>query len=150
MTTDETLQGSKTLVIRRGIVESVDIYEIKDSELDHLEKGTSAELQLNFAIFLLSLSFSAITSLFTATFVNDSVRTTFIVVAVVGVLLGAYLMIAWFRAKSAVKELCKSIRLRISLAEARAKEAAEAEEGGAVMPASAPAGHASENDNPSG
>ena len=150
MVIDDPLQGSKTLVIRRGIVESVDIYEIKDSELDHLEKGTSAELQLNFAIFLFSLAFSAVTSLFTATFADESVKTTFIVVAVVGVLLGAYLMIAWSRAKSAVKELCRSIRLRISLTEARAKEAAEVEEGGAVMPASAPPAQASEDDTPSG
>jgi hypothetical protein len=150
MPTDDTLQGFKPLVIRRGIVESVDIYEIKDSELDDLETGTSAELQLNFAIFLISTAFSAITTLFTATFSDSTVKTTFIVVAVVGVLLGAYLMIAWWRAKSAVKELCKTIRLRISLTEARAKETAAAEEGGAVPPASAGPGLPAEEDTPSG
>lgn len=37
--------------VRRGKVESVDLYEIKDSELDILEQGTPATLQLNFAIF---------------------------------------------------------------------------------------------------
>ncbi|HJV28600.1 MAG TPA: hypothetical protein VJ673_23170 [Aromatoleum sp.] len=101
------------LRIRRGRVESVDLYEIKDTELDALEKGTPADLQLNFAIFLLSLAFSAIASLETATFATKSIETTFIIVAVVGILLGVYLMIAWWRARSEVKELCKRIRQRI-------------------------------------
>lgn len=128
MATDPSLQGAKTLIIRRGIVESVDLYEIKDSELDSLEKGTSAELQLNFSIFLISTAFSAVTSLFTATFADASVKTTYIVVAVVGTLLGAYLMIAWWRAKNEVKVLCKTIRLRISQTELRAKATDEEED----------------------
>jgi len=45
-----SLDDSK-LRVRRGRVESVDLYEIKDTELDELEKGTPAELQLNFAVF---------------------------------------------------------------------------------------------------
>ena len=44
--------------VRRGKVESVDLYEIKDSELDVLEQGTPATLQLNFAIFLFSTAFT--------------------------------------------------------------------------------------------
>lgn len=137
MVTDPSLQGTKTLIVRRGIVESVDLYEIKDSELDTLEKGTSAELQLNFSIFLLSISFSAITSLFTATFTDPSVKTTYIVVAVVGILLGIYLMIAWWRAKSEVKLLCQTIRLRISQTELRAKATDEADEDDKDAPAGA-------------
>ncbi len=107
------LDDGTSLRVRRGRVESVDLYEIKDTELDALEKGTPADLQLNFAIFLLSLAFSAVASLVTATFTNKSIETTFIIVSVVGVLLGAYLMVAWWRARSEVKELCKRIRQRI-------------------------------------
>ena len=110
---NKQLDDSTPLRVRRGRVESVDLYEIKDTELDALEKGTPADLQLNFAIFLLSLAFSAIASLETATFANKSIETMFIIVAVVGILLGAYLMIAWWRARSEVKELCKKIRQRI-------------------------------------
>ena len=150
MATDESLQGSKTLIIRRGLVESVDLYEIKDSELDTLEKGGSAGLQLNFAIFLLSMAFSAITSLFTATFSNGSIKTTFIVVAVVGILLGAYLMIAWSRSRSTVKQLCKTIRLRISLAETRANAPSEAEEAGAAMPETSAAAPVAPDETPQG
>ena len=107
------LDDSNALVVRRGRVESVDLYEIKDTELDALEKGTPAELQLNFAIFLLSLAFGAITSLATTTFPSKALETAFITVSVVGILLGTYLMIAWWRTRSEVRELCKRIRQRI-------------------------------------
>lgn len=107
------LEDSKPLRVRRGRVESVDLYEIKDNELDALEKGTPAELQLNFAVFLLSLAFAAVSSLLTATFPNKITETLYIVTSVVGVLLGAYLLIAWWKTKSSVKLLCRRIRERI-------------------------------------
>jgi|SRR3954465_1429874 len=104
---------SKPLRIRRGRVESVDLYEIKDSELEIFQRGSPADLQLNFAIFLLSLAFSAIASLATATFKSDNVHTTFIVVAVVGVLLGIYLLVSWFRNRTSLYTLCNLVRERI-------------------------------------
>ncbi len=114
MSSNQPLEGSKPLIIRRGLVGSFDLYEIKDSELEALEKGTSADLQLNFSIFLFSIAFSAIASLFTADFKMAAVQTVFVVVVVVGILLGSYLMISWSMARSKVKDLCKIIRLRIT------------------------------------
>lgn len=108
----EDIDDSKPFV-RRGRVESVDLYEIKDSELDLLERGSPAALQLNFAIFLLSIAFSSIVCLLTTTFTNKTIQIVFIVVSVVGILLGAYLMIAWYRTKSEVGDLCDKIRGRI-------------------------------------
>ena len=107
------IDDSKPLRVRRGRVESVDLYEIKDNELDALEKGTPAELQLNFAVFLLSIAFGAISSLFTASFPNKTIETIFIVIGVSGILIGAYLLIAWSRTRSTVKVLCQLIRERI-------------------------------------
>ena len=104
---------SKPLRIRRGRVESVDLYEIKDSELDLLEKGSPADLQLNFAIFLLSSAISAICTLATATFSNTTIQTVFIVVTVVGLLLGVYLLIAWWRNRTSLKSVADRIRQRI-------------------------------------
>jgi len=108
-----SIDGSTPLRVRRGRVESVDLYEIKDNELDQLEQGTPAGLQLNFSIFLLSIAFGAISSLFTATFSNKTIETIYIVISVVGVLAGIYLLIAWRRTKSPVRELCRRIRERI-------------------------------------
>lgn len=110
---NSSLDDSKPLRVRRGRVESVDLYEIKDTELDVLEKGTPAELQLNFSVFLISIAFAAISSLITAEFPNKIVQTIFIVISVVGIIVGAYLLIAWSKTRSAVKNLCKKIRERI-------------------------------------
>lgn len=105
--------ATPALVVRTGRVRSVDLYEVTDSELDLLEKGTPADLQLNFAIFLLSLAFSSILALATATFVRSAVQTTFIVVSVVGVLLGAFLLISWLRNRTSSRQVCRVIRKRL-------------------------------------
>jgi hypothetical protein len=95
-------------------VESVDLYEIKEQELDLFEKGSPADLQLNFAIFLLSLAFSAIVALSTADFTKrPTVQTGYIVVSVVGILGGLYLLIAWYRNRTSSKAVCHTIRLRM-------------------------------------
>jgi hypothetical protein len=104
---------SKPLRVRRGRVASVDIYEIKDSELDILEKGSPADLQLNFAIFLLSLAFSGICTLVTATFSNNKTETIFVVVTIISILLGVYLLISWWRNRTSLKEVADKIRQRI-------------------------------------
>jgi hypothetical protein len=110
--------SEKPLRVRRGRVDSVDLYEIKDTELDVLEKGSPADLQLNFAIFLLSQAFAAACALATATFSDAIVRTTFIVVLVVGVLLGGYLLLSWYRNRTSLKSICERIRSRIPPEEA--------------------------------
>ena len=103
----------KALLIRRGRVDSVDLYEIKDSELDLLEKGSPSELQLNFAIFLLSTAFSSICALVTATFSNPQLENIFTLVAIVGILFGAYLLLSWYRSRTSLQAVCRRIRERI-------------------------------------
>jgi len=101
------------LIVRRGRVDSVDIYEIKDHELELLEKGSPASLQLNFAIFLLSLAFSAILTLTTTTIASLVLQTVYVVVAVVGLLLGGYLLFMWWRTKQSIDAIVAKIRSRI-------------------------------------
>ena len=103
----------KPLRIRRGRVDSVDLYEIKDSELDLLERGSPADLQLNFAIFLLSSAFSSICALATATFASPRIENVFTLVAIVGVIIGTYLLISWYRSHTSHREVCRRIRERI-------------------------------------
>src|SRR3954463_10503963 len=104
---------SKPLRIRRGRVESVDLYEIKDSELEVFQRGSPADLQLNFAIFALSLAFASLLALETATFKSDSVHTGAIVVLIAGTLMGGYLLISWYLNRTSVQTLCKRVRERI-------------------------------------
>lgn len=100
--------------IRRGRVSSVDIFEIKDNELDILEKGSPADLQLNFAIFLFSIAASGGCSLATATFTNKLVEQVFLIVTIVGFILSAYLFVAWLRNRTSLKTLCARIRGRLA------------------------------------
>ena len=99
--------------VRRGRVDSVDLFEVKENELDILENGSSSELQLNFAIFLISLAFSSICSLATSTFKYPVVQTIFLLVSVVGILGGSYLIILWRKTRTSVSDICKKIRERI-------------------------------------
>src|SRR6266566_1617996 len=101
------------LRIRRGLVESVDLYEIKDTELEQLERGSPADLQLNFAIFLLSVAFAAFCALATATFPNSRIETAFQVVLVVGVVLGVYFLIVWWRNRKSMLRVCRRVRERM-------------------------------------
>jgi hypothetical protein len=112
-TTPQPNEDNKPLRIRRGRVESVDLYEIKDSELEIFRRGSPADLNLNFSIFLLSLAATAIAALATATFHDNNVHTTFIVVAVVGLLGGVFLLISWFINRTPLTEVCNQIRQRI-------------------------------------
>jgi uncharacterized membrane protein YqjE len=106
--------GEKSFQVRRGRVGSVEIYEVKENELDILEKGSPAGLYLNFAIFLLSIAFSALVALFTtATLKYAFVQTVFIVVVVVGFLGGIFLLFLWRRERKDVKDIIKIIRDRI-------------------------------------
>jgi hypothetical protein len=107
------LDGDKPLRVRRGRVESVDLYEIKDTELDHFEHGAPGDLQLNFAIFLLSTAFSSICALATATFASKTKENAFLFVAIIGITLGVYLLISWWRSRTPTRALCKKIRDRI-------------------------------------
>ena len=113
MSPDTSPQIGEKLIVRRGRVDSVDLYEVKENELELLEKGSPANLQLNFSIFLLSLAFSSIIALATATAKQPITETIFVFVAVVGILLGMYLLISWWRTRTSIAGMVKKIRQRI-------------------------------------
>jgi hypothetical protein len=113
--TDLPKEGAeqKETRIRRGRVESVDLYEIKDGELDILEKGSPADTQLNFGLALLAMAFTALCSLLTATFENKTAVTVFIVATIVGFVIGLYFLVSWWKNRTSLKEICRKIRERI-------------------------------------
>jgi len=112
MMMDDTDVSEKVLV-RRGRVDSVDLYEVKDNELDILENGEPDSLFLNFSIFLFSIAVSAICSLATATFKSSLIEYAFLFVAIIGLLLGTFLLILWLRRRTSIKSIIKTIRDRI-------------------------------------
>ena len=103
-----------TVKIRRGRVDCVTLYEVRESELDQLEAGSPATVQLNFAIFCCSVALMAITSLVTSTgFTSDKWMYVYVIGAVVGVILGGYFFISWFRNKNSVQKIIQRIRQRV-------------------------------------
>ena len=107
------IMGDKPL-IKRGRVDTVNIYEVKEHELELLEKGATETLQFNFAIFLFSTAITCIVALLTSNFKWQTVRVIFILISIVGILQGSYLIISWWRSKKTIRELITTIRSRIN------------------------------------
>ena len=105
--------GDSAVRVRRGRVDSVDLFDVKENGLDTLEKGVPAHLYLNLAIFSLSLSFSAIIALATSVFKYPLMELVAVIVAFLGFVVGTLLLCMWWQSKSTVREVCKRIRARI-------------------------------------
>jgi hypothetical protein len=106
--------GEKPLLVRRAKVGSVDLYEIKDSELETLASGSPATLELTFGIALLSIAFTTLgTIVSTEKFKNDTIRLIFILSTIVGFILSPYFIARWFLAKSSINKLVFQIKSRM-------------------------------------
>jgi hypothetical protein len=121
------LSDEKQLIVRRGRVDSVDLYEVKENELELLEKGSPTTLQLNFAIFLFSIALTCIIALATTTFKWPIVESIFTFISVIGVLMGAYLLISWWRKKTSIAEVISRIKNRITEVPIPSSEAPDAQ-----------------------
>lgn len=105
--------SEKSLRVRRGRVDSVDLFEVKENELELLENGEPTSLQLNFAIFLLSLAFSGVLTLCSATFAQPILQNTFLFVSIVGAIVGLYLLLMWWKGRKSIKKVIQVIKNRI-------------------------------------
>ena len=109
----QNIDSESTIPARRGKVDSVDLYEVKEHELEILENGGNDSIYLNFSIFLISIAISCLASLCTSTFNFKIVETIFIVVTVLGFMVGLFLLLLWTRQENSVKKVIKTIRKRI-------------------------------------
>ncbi|MCL2289577.1 MAG: hypothetical protein FWC34_02570 [Bacteroidetes bacterium] len=105
--------SDKSLRVRRGRVDSVCLYEVKENELEVLENGESTSFHLNFAIFLLSTAVTSILTLCTATFASPLLQNIFLFVAIVGILFGAYLLLRWRKGRKSIKLVILTIKSRL-------------------------------------
>ena len=115
--TDSKNQGDEPSelkpAIRRAQIAQLTIYEISETELEVLARGSSNPIYLNFAIFLLSVFASFVIALLTTTINSDRVFTVFVVIAVVGAVLGGLLLILWFKTRKSISELVQTIKDRL-------------------------------------
>lgn len=106
--------GENAFRVIRGRVGSVSLYEITDSELDLLEKGSPSSLFLNFAIFLFSVGMSFLITILSAPIADIKIYVTFLLFTIIGLLGGAFLFIMWWRMKGEVSDVIKKIKDRIA------------------------------------
>jgi len=106
-------KSDKSLRVRRGRVDSVNLYEVKENELEILENGEPTSIQLNFAVFLLSLAFSGILTLCTATFTKPIIENTFLFVSIIGIVGGIFLILMWWNGRKSIKTVIQIIKDRI-------------------------------------
>ena len=109
--------GQNELIIVRGRVDSLSLYEITDHELDVLEKGSPGSLHLNFGIFLLSVGLSFFITLLSTDIQSVKIFTVFVVLSSVGILGGTFLMFLWHKMKSEVTDVVGKIKKRIAAQE---------------------------------
>ena len=110
--TEREETGSVDPTIRRGRVDSLDLYEITEHELDILERGSPGSTELNFSVALLSAFLTLFVALLTTT-PSDTVFQSFVLAALVSLVLGLYMLVRWLRTRTDLKHVVQKIRSRI-------------------------------------
>ncbi len=112
--TDRSTSGSEFLpAIRRARIDRLNIYEVSDSELQLLERGSPESLFLNFAIFLLSSATSLLAALLTTNIESTRVFNVFVIVTVVGFIVGMFLLALWRWYRRSRSTIFEQIRQRM-------------------------------------
>lgn len=105
---------SDRLSVNRAKVESIDLYEVTDHELNILEKGSEGGLYLNFSLFLISAAISFFITLTTTTIDNERQFTVFCVIAFSFTIGSMILALLWWKSRESVKSITNSIRQRMA------------------------------------
>ena len=115
MTQTDSKQGDivQPPAIIRGRLDCLRIYDVTEQELSQLREGSPASIQLNFAIFLLSVAVTLITVLATTPPVSLPMRVTFVALAAVGLANGLLLLCVWWRRRRSVHDLVETIKKRL-------------------------------------
>ena len=99
--------------IRRARLQRLTIYEVEESELAILERGSLDTIFLNIAVALFSMSVSLSVALLTAEFPSDRAWTVFLVITVVGYVAGVIMLLVWWRSRVSVAACTRNIRERL-------------------------------------
>lgn len=99
--------------IKRGKVDSLSLYEVTEAELQELETGGQDNLLLNFAVFLISTATSFFISLLTTEIKSVKTFCVFVIVTIVGFVVGTLLMILWIRTRKSKASIINRIKDRM-------------------------------------
>ena len=88
-------------------------YTVYEHELDTLSRGSSGSLYLNFALFLLPIFITLITTLLTTKIESDRLFQGFFIVAVITAIAGVFLLLLWLREHRSSRHLISEIKSRM-------------------------------------
>ncbi|MFM7852291.1 MAG: hypothetical protein ACKO96_10355 [Flammeovirgaceae bacterium] len=113
LTKDSNKEG-EIVKVKRAKYDSLELFEVSENELTTIERGSPSSNYLNFAIFLLSIAISFLTTLVTIDLKErQTLFTVFTVICVLGFMVGIFLTILWYRSKNDFDEVLKKIRDRM-------------------------------------
>jgi hypothetical protein len=99
--------------IRRARLDNLTIYEVSEGELEIIERGSPDSIYLTISVALLTLATSLLGSLLLTDIKSTATLLTFIVIVVVGYIVGGILLILWRRSGSSVAICVAAIRRRL-------------------------------------
>lgn len=100
-------------IVRRARFQRLTIYEVEESELLILEKGGLGSIHINLSIALLSLAVGLTATLITADFPSDRAWLLFVTLTVVSYIVGATLLLIWWRNHQSISDCVGEIRRRL-------------------------------------
>jgi len=98
--------------VSRHPVREVNVYEVKEYELEQLSNAAHTPTHLSFSMFFLSNAVTSIACLATATFRSEAVRAAFLFMAAVGFAFGAIFLSSWLRTRARNRRIAERIRKR--------------------------------------
>jgi len=99
--------------IRRGRIQQLDIYEISETELQMLERGSPESILLNFAIFLGSVAVSFLIALLTTEIQSSRTFSVFVIITAIAFVVGAVLLALWIWYRRSTTTIFEQIRRRM-------------------------------------
>lgn len=109
----EQISDEQLPEIRRARFQRLTIYEVEESELLILERGTLGSIYINISIALLSLAIGLTATLTTATFPSERAWLLFLVVTVVGYVVGVSLLFIGWTGRRSIAACVREIRRRL-------------------------------------
>jgi hypothetical protein len=99
--------------IRRARLDNLTIYEISDGELEIIARGSPDSIYLTISVALLTLAASFLGSLLLTDTKSNAILFLFIVLVVVGFVVGGILLLLWKRSSGSVAVCVAAIRKRL-------------------------------------
>src|ERR1039457_1105255 len=107
----ENQSDEKGPKIKRGKVDSLIIYEVTESELETIERGSPSSTYLNIGIPLWTLAASFLITILTVDLKQkQQLFIVFTLLTIVGFVIGFILLFLWWRTKNDVDDVLKDIR----------------------------------------